>query len=103
MQNKEMSGVRGKAVVVSAALLSLAFGNVAAKAADTPINQMFSKNVEVRAAGKHGKDRLKERTSYLTIMWKIAKAQTLGNLWNSICAIRRIQHMKLFITIQKRF
>ena len=47
MQNKEMSGVRGKAVVVSAALLSLAFGNVAAKAADTPINQMFSKNVEV--------------------------------------------------------
>lgn len=47
MQNKEMSGVRGKAVVVSAALLSLAFGNVVAKAADTPINQMFSKNVEV--------------------------------------------------------
>ena len=47
MQNKEMSGVRGKAVVVSAALLSLAFGNVVAKAADGPINQMFSKNVEV--------------------------------------------------------
>ena len=52
MQNKEMSGVRGKAVVVSAALLSLAFGNVAAKAADTPINQMFSKNVEIVKSGE---------------------------------------------------
>ena len=47
MQEKKKTGVFGKTVVVSVALLSLAFGNVAAKAADTPINQMFSKNVEV--------------------------------------------------------
>lgn len=47
MQEKEKTGVFGKAVVVSVTLLSLAFGNVVAKAADGPINQMFSKNVEV--------------------------------------------------------
>ncbi len=47
MQEKKKTGVFGKAVVVSVTLLSLAFGNVVAKAADGPINQMFSKNVEV--------------------------------------------------------
>lgn len=47
MQKKGKSGVQGKAVVISAALLSLIFGNVAAKAADAPVNQIFSKNAEV--------------------------------------------------------
>lgn len=47
MQEKEKTGVFGKAVVVSVTLLSLVSGNVVAKAADVPINQMFSKNVEV--------------------------------------------------------
>lgn len=47
MQKKERSGIWGKAVVVSAALFSLISGNVVAKAADTPIHQMFSKNVDI--------------------------------------------------------
>ncbi len=47
MQKKERSGIWGKAAVVSAALFSLISGNVVAKAADTPIHQMFSKNVDI--------------------------------------------------------
>lgn len=47
MQKKEKSSIYGKAAVISAALLSLIFGNVVAKAADGPVNQIFSKNVEV--------------------------------------------------------
>lgn len=47
MQEKKKTGVWGKAVVVSVTLLSLVSGNVVAKAADAPVNQMFSKYVEV--------------------------------------------------------
>lgn len=47
MQEKKKTGVFGTAVVLSVTLLSLVSGNVVAKAADGPINQMFSKNVEV--------------------------------------------------------
>lgn len=47
MQKKEISGVRGRAAVVFAVLLSLIPGNAAAKEADAPINQMFSKNAAV--------------------------------------------------------
>lgn len=47
MKKKEKFSIYGKAAVISAALLSLILGNVVAKAADGPVNQIFSKNVEV--------------------------------------------------------
>lgn len=47
MQKKEAASVWSRIVVVCAALFSLFTGNVIAKAADVPINQMFSKNAEV--------------------------------------------------------
>lgn len=47
MKKKEKTSVQGKAAVVCAALLSLIFGNMVAKAADIPVNQIFSRNAEV--------------------------------------------------------
>lgn len=47
MQKKEKSNIQGKAAVICAAFLSLIFGNMVAKAADTPVNQIFSRNAEV--------------------------------------------------------
>lgn len=41
----------GKAVVAAATLISVVSGNVIAKAADVPVNQMFSKNAMVVEAG----------------------------------------------------
>ncbi len=46
------NGIWGKAAVASLAMLSMVSGNVVAKAADGPVNQLFSKNAEVVRTGE---------------------------------------------------
>lgn len=55
MRKSDKTSIRGKVVVASAALLSMFCGNVVAKAADGPVNQMFSKNVEIVEPGAREK------------------------------------------------
>lgn len=52
MQKNERKGIWGKAVVASLAMFSMVSGNVVAKAADGPVNQLFSKNAEVVSTGE---------------------------------------------------
>lgn len=47
MKKNMVNSIWGKAAVASMAVISMVSGNVVAKAADTPVNQMFSKNAEV--------------------------------------------------------
>lgn len=47
MKKKKVGSIWGKAAVASMVIISMVSGNVVAKAADVPVNQMFSKNVEV--------------------------------------------------------
>lgn len=47
MRKNEMKGIWGKTVVVFATVVAMISGNVVAKAADVPVNQMFSQNAEV--------------------------------------------------------
>lgn len=51
MKRNEQKGWKGTAIVFSVAVLSVFFGNVVAKAADGPVNQMFSQNVVVAKTG----------------------------------------------------
>lgn len=51
MRKSDKTSILGKAVVASVTLLSMFCGNVVAKAADVPVNQMFSKNVEIVEPG----------------------------------------------------
>lgn len=51
MRKSDKTNVKGKVVVASVAMLSMFCGNVVAKAADVPVNQMFSKNVEIVEPG----------------------------------------------------
>ena len=53
MRKSDKTNVKGKVVVASVAMLSMFCGNVVAKAADVPVNQMFSKNVEIVEAGEY--------------------------------------------------
>lgn len=52
MGEKKKNGLRGKVFVSALAVFSLTCSNVVAKAADIPINQMFSENVAVLDADK---------------------------------------------------
>ena len=47
MKRNQINGLWGKVTVASVVLVSMISGNVVAKAADVPVNQMFSRNVEV--------------------------------------------------------
>ena len=47
MSEKKKRGVCGKVFVSSLAVFSIVCGNVVAKAADVPVNKMFSENVSV--------------------------------------------------------
>ena len=47
MKKNKVNGIWGKAVVASVAAISMISGNVVAKAADGPVNQMFSQNAKV--------------------------------------------------------
>ena len=52
MGEKKRNGLHGKVFVSALAVFSLTCSNVVAKAADIPINQMFSENVAVLDADK---------------------------------------------------
>ena len=47
MKRNQVNSLWGKVTVASVVLVSILSGNVVAKAADVPVNQMFSRNVEV--------------------------------------------------------
>ena len=47
MRKSDKTSVKGKVIVASVAMLSMFCGNVVAKAADVPVNQMFSENIEI--------------------------------------------------------
>lgn len=47
MKRNQVNSLWGKVTVASVVLVSMISGNVVAKAADVPVNQMFSKNTEV--------------------------------------------------------
>ena len=47
MHKSDKTSVKGKVIVASVAMLSMFCGNVVAKAADVPVNQMFSENIEI--------------------------------------------------------
>lgn len=47
MKRNQVNSLWGKVTVASVVLVSMLSGNVVAKAADVPVNQMFSRNVEV--------------------------------------------------------
>lgn len=55
MRKSDKTNVKGKVVVASVAMLSMFCGNVVAKAADGPVNQIFSKNVEIAEVGEYKK------------------------------------------------
>ena len=50
MKRNQVNGIWGKVTVASVVLVSMISGNVVAKAADVPVNQMFSRNAEVVVA-----------------------------------------------------
>ena len=52
MRKNGTSSMLGKVTVASVLLISMVSGNVIAKAADGPVNKMFSKNVEIVEAGE---------------------------------------------------
>lgn len=47
MKRNEKKGIYGKVLISSIAVLSMVSGNVVAKAADGPVNKVFSKNISV--------------------------------------------------------
>lgn len=47
MKRNQVNSIWGKVTVASVVLVSMISGNVVAKAADVPVNQMFSRNAEV--------------------------------------------------------
>ena len=55
MRKSDKTRVKGKVAVASVALLSMFCGNVVAKAADVPVNQMFSENIEIVEPGTREK------------------------------------------------
>lgn len=75
MRKSDKTSIRGKVVVASAALLSMFCGNVVAKAADGPVNQMFSKNVEIVEAGEYKKVS-KIESDYMTASEKVEQSDT---------------------------
>lgn len=75
MRKSDKISIRGKVVVASAALLSMFCGNVVAKAADIPVNQMFSKNVEIVEAGEYKKVS-KIESDYMTASEKVEQSDT---------------------------
>lgn len=75
MRKSDKTSIRGKVVVASAALLSMFCGNVVAKAADIPVNQMFSKNVEIVEAGEYKKVS-KIESDYMTASEKVEQSDT---------------------------
>lgn len=52
MRKNDEKGIGGKVMVVSIALISMLSGNVVAKAADGPVNQMVSQKVDIVEAGE---------------------------------------------------
>ena len=52
MREKKKNGLRGKIFVSAMVVFSLTCSNVVAKAADIPVNMMFSNNVEVAKLGE---------------------------------------------------
>ena len=47
MRKNQTNSILGKVTVASVVMISMISGNVVAKAADVPVNQMFSRNTEV--------------------------------------------------------
>ena len=47
MRKNQTNSILGKVTVASVVVISMVSGNVVAKAADVPVNQMFSKNTEI--------------------------------------------------------
>ena len=47
MKRNQANSILGKVTVASVVMISMISGNVVAKAADIPVNQMFSRNAEV--------------------------------------------------------
>ena len=77
MGEKKRNGLHGKVFVSALAVFSLTCSNVVAKAADTPVNMMFSNNVQVAKLGEFEEIQIDEMRTDLEFKGK--NPSDLGN------------------------
>ena len=77
MGEKKRNGLHGKVFVSALAVFSLTCSNVVAKAADIPVNMMFSNNVQVAKLGEFEEIQIDEMRTDLEFKGK--NPSDLGN------------------------